>query len=74
MGRSEKRSDGRSPLRTGLIWALVVFAVLFAVLNLDSVRVHWVVGTWDTSLLIVILLFFGLGALAGWFFARRSRP
>ncbi len=50
-----------------------MIAVLFAVLNLDSVRVHWIVGTWETSLLIVILLFFGLGALTGWFAARRGR-
>ncbi len=60
-------------MRAALLWALVVFAVLFAVLNLDSVKVHWVIGTWETSLLIVILLFFGLGALAGWFAARRNR-
>ena len=31
------------------------------------------IGTWETSLLVVILLFFALGALAGWFAARRPR-
>ncbi len=72
MGESGGSSQ-RSPVRTALLWALVVFAILFAVLNLDSVRVHWVIGTWETSLLIVILLFFGLGALTGWFAARRDR-
>lgn len=59
--------------RTVLVWSLVVIAILFAVLNLDSVRVHWIIGTWDTSLLIVILLFFGLGALTGCFGGRRGR-
>ncbi len=67
------RPSNRSPARTVVLWALVVFAVLFAVLNLDSVKVHWVIGTWETSLLVVILLFFALGALAGWFAARRPR-
>ncbi len=68
-GEGKKRGSAH----TALIWTLVVIAVLFAVLNLDSVRVHWIIGTWDTSLLIVILLFFGLGALAGWFAGRRGR-
>jgi uncharacterized integral membrane protein len=66
-------SQKSGPARTGLIWALVVIAVLFAVLNLDTVKVNWIIGTWETSLLVVILLFFGLGALAGYFTGRRNR-
>jgi uncharacterized integral membrane protein len=54
--------------------AMIAFgglAVLFALLNLDEVKVNWLLGTWQTPLIIVIAVAFLLGALAGWLGARR---
>ena len=48
-------------------------AVLFAVLNLDEVRVHWIVGTWFTPLIVVILLSLAIGWILGWLTMRRHR-
>ena len=46
-------------------------AVLFAVLNFDEVKVHWIVATWQTPLILVILVSLALGAALGWIVARR---
>jgi uncharacterized integral membrane protein len=37
-------------------------AVLFAVVNLDDVEVDWVVGSWQTPLIVVIVVSMLLGA------------
>ena len=50
-------------------WAAL--AVLFAVLNFDEVSVNWVLGTWETPLIVVIAVSFLLGAGAGLLIARR---
>jgi uncharacterized integral membrane protein len=62
----------RSTFRTWLGYFLIAFAVLFAVLNLDQVQVDWVIGTWETPLLVVILVSFALGGSVGWIAARRQ--
>jgi uncharacterized integral membrane protein len=48
-------------------------AVLFAVLNLDRVLVHWIIGTWYTPLIVVILLCLAVGWILGWLTTRRRR-
>jgi uncharacterized integral membrane protein len=48
-------------------------AALFAVLNTDKVRVHWLVGTTATPLIIVIVLSFVLGIAAGVALSARRR-
>jgi uncharacterized integral membrane protein len=54
-------------------FALGALAVLFAVLNLDEVRVNWIIATWDTPLIVVISLSLLVGALLGWILTvRRS--
>ena len=63
----------RRPLRTWLVYLLVALVVLFAALNLDEVEVNWLIGTWQTPLIIVIVLSFAVGAAVGWFAARRRR-
>lgn len=62
----------RSPLRTWLVYLLIAFAALFAAFNLDQVEVDWIIGTWETPLLVVILLCLALGACIGWIAARRA--
>ena len=80
MGDTPPAHDKASPpasrrerLRTGLAFVLGAFTVLFAVFNLDEVEVSWVVGTWQTPLIVVILVCVLLGAALGWILARR-RP
>ena len=61
----------RSPVRTWLGYLLIAFAILFAVVNLEEVEVDWIIGTWETPLVVVILLCLALGAGVGWVAARR---
>ena len=70
--------DGRALARGGqgrLIAGAILggAAVLFAVLNLDEVRVNWIVGTWITPLIVVILLSLAIGATLGWLATRHRR-
>jgi uncharacterized integral membrane protein len=48
-------------------------AVLFAVLNIDKVLVHWIIGTWYTPLIVVILLSLAIGWILGWLTMRHQR-
>ena len=60
----EKR--GISP-KMILLGVLAVVLVVFALLNTDDAKINWIFGTWETSLIIVILLSgaigFGIGFL-----------
>jgi uncharacterized integral membrane protein len=44
---------------------------VFAALNLDEVDVNWLLGTWETPLIVVIALSMVIGAGLGYLFARR---
>lgn len=61
----------RERLRLIGSFALGALAVLFAVLNLDDVGVNWIVGTWNTPLIVVIALSLLVGALLGWILSSR---
>jgi uncharacterized integral membrane protein len=50
-----------------------VLVTLFAVLNLDEVKVNWIVGSRQTPLIVVIVLSLLVGLGLGYLFARR-RP
>jgi uncharacterized integral membrane protein len=52
-------------------FTLGAIVALFAVLNLDEVKVSWIVGTWQTPLIIVISISVIVGAAIGWLLARR---
>ncbi|HWK28166.1 MAG TPA: hypothetical protein VNS09_16490 [Solirubrobacter sp.] len=52
--------------------AVGVALTVFAMLNLGSVRVNWLFGTWSTPLIIVILLAFALGMGFDRLLVRRS--
>ena len=74
-----ERSRGRTPARsqrTRLVVAggLGGLAVLFAVLNLDDVEVNWVLGTWSTPLIVVIVLCVAAGMAIDRALVRRARP
>jgi uncharacterized integral membrane protein len=75
------RAPGRQPERTRRQRARLVavlglsgLGVVFAVLNLDEVEVNWIVGTWDTPLIIVIAISLLVGAALGFLAARRRKP
>ena len=44
---------------------------IFAVLNFEKVEVNWILGTWETPLVIVIAVSFLLGAAFGYFASQR---
>jgi uncharacterized integral membrane protein len=45
--------------------------VAFAVANLDEVEVNWILGTWETPLIVVIALSMVIGAGLGYLVSRR---
>ena len=59
--------------RTGALVFLAVLATLFAVLNIDEVKVHWIVGSGRAPLIIVIVISLLAGILLSYFADRRSR-
>ena len=72
------RSAERSPERTRrqqarLVVGIVLsgLGVLFALLNLDKVGVNWIVGTWDTPLIVVIAVSILVGAGLGFLVGRQ---
>jgi uncharacterized integral membrane protein len=50
---------------------LAGLGIAFAALNLDEVDVNWVLGTWETPLIIVIALSMLVGAALGFLVSRR---
>jgi uncharacterized integral membrane protein len=72
------RAPGRQPERSRRQQARLVagltlagLGVVFAVLNLDEVSVNWIIGTWDTPLIIVIAISVLVGAALGFLAAQR---
>ena len=55
------------------IAALVLAALggVFAVANFDEVKVNWILGTWETPLIVVIALSMVIGAALGFLVSRR---
>ena len=74
-----KRAPGRTPAerrqRARVISAGVLGAVVtaFALLNLDGVKVHWLVATGQTPLIVVIAFAFLLGVLVDRLVIRARR-
>ena len=68
--RPEKR---RVDKRQIAVLGLIGLGGVFAVLNLDEVEVNWILGTWDTPLIIVIAISTLFGAALGYLAARRRR-
>ena len=48
-------------------------ATVFAVLNLDQVEVDWLIGSWETPLIVVIVVSMLLGAGIDRLLVRRAR-
>jgi uncharacterized integral membrane protein len=69
-GRQPERSR-KERARVVVVAGVSALAALFAVLNLDEVEVNWIVGTFDTPLIVVIAVSILLGAALGYVAARR---
>ena len=52
---------------------LGVLGTVFAVLNLDEVEVDWLIGSWQTPLIVVIVVSMLLGAGIDRLLVRRAR-
>ena len=66
-GRS-RRERGR----TALLLVLAVIATLFAVLNLNSVKVDWILGSGSAPLIVVIVISLLIGVVFTHFAERRA--
>jgi uncharacterized integral membrane protein len=53
------------------VLALAGLGGVFAALNLDEVDVNWILGTWETPLIVVIALSMLVGAALGLLVSRR---
>ena len=62
--RARRRSRAEQ-VRLAGAFTLGALCVLFAVLNLDPVEVNWIIGTWDTPLILVMVIFTLIGAVLG---------
>jgi uncharacterized integral membrane protein len=51
--------------------ALAALGVAFAAVNLDEVKVNWILNTWRTPLIVVIALSMLVGAALGFLVSRR---
>jgi uncharacterized integral membrane protein len=72
----QKRAERRPPserARTAALVLLAVLITLFAVLNLDEVKVHWIVGSGHAPLIIVIVISLLVGIVLTYFTERRGR-
>ena len=66
--RPEKR---RIDKRQIALVGLAGIGGVFAALNLDEVDVNWILGTWETPLIVVIALSMLVGAALGVLVSRR---
>ena len=71
--RPEDKPDRSTGTRTAAAAVLGAIAALFAVINFDDVEVNWLVGSWQTPLILVIALSILLGAALDRLMVRRSR-
>jgi len=74
-GQQEPKAHPRSRGDQTRAWALVVLAVLttlFAILNVHEVKVHYIVGTGEAPLIIVIVISLLAGMVLTHFAERRS--
>jgi uncharacterized integral membrane protein len=68
---SAKRSRREIARTTGFV-VLAVLITLFAVLNTDTVKVHWIFGTDEAPLIIVILISLLVGIVLTYLVDRRT--
>jgi uncharacterized integral membrane protein len=68
----ERRSTGEMA-RTGAMVLLAVLLTLFAVLNVESVKVHWIIGSGHAPLIVVIVISVLVGIVLTYLAERVNR-
>jgi uncharacterized integral membrane protein len=71
--RPEDKPDKRATTRMAVAAVVGGIAAVFAVINLDDVEVNWLIGSWQTPLILVIVLSMLLGAGLDRLLVRRKR-
>ena len=66
--KAGSRKDSSRLIAAAILGGL---AVVFAVINRHEVKVNWLLGTWETPLIVVIGVSFLAGAAIGAFASRR---
>jgi uncharacterized integral membrane protein len=66
--KTGSRKDSSRLIAAAILGGL---AVVFAVINRHEVKVNWLLGTWETPLIVVIGVSFLAGAAIGAFASRR---
>jgi uncharacterized integral membrane protein len=66
--QARSRKDSSRLIAAAILGGL---AVVFAVINRHEVKVNWLLGTWETPLIVVIGVSFLAGAAIGAFASRR---
>jgi len=62
----------RERARSASLIGLVIVITVFAVLNVDEVKVHWIVGSGHAPLIIVIVVSVLIGAVISYYADRRA--
>jgi uncharacterized integral membrane protein len=71
--RPGDKPDKAATTRMAVAATVGAIAAVFAVVNLDKVQVNWLVGSWQTPLILVIVLSMLLGAGLDRLLVRRAR-
>ena len=71
--RREDKPDRTASARMAAAAILGAIAAVFAVINFDEVKVHWLVGSAQTPLILVIVLSLLLGAGLDRLLVHRAR-
>jgi|HubBroStandDraft_6_1064221.scaffolds.fasta_scaffold459734_2 uncharacterized integral membrane protein len=73
-GKSATPKRSRSEVARTTLWVvLAVLITLFAVFNVDSVKVHWIFGSSEVPLIIVIVISLLVGVVLTYIADRRAR-
>jgi uncharacterized integral membrane protein len=71
--RPEDKPEKAGNARVAVAAVLGGIAAVFAIINLDDVEVNWLVGSWQTPLILVIVVSMLLGAGLDRLLVRRAR-
>jgi uncharacterized integral membrane protein len=71
-GPPEHKRSRREQARTAGLVLLAVLITLFAVLNLESVKVNWILGTGEAPLIVVIVISVLFGIVLTYLVDRRA--
>jgi uncharacterized integral membrane protein len=72
-GGPKRERSSRATARSAALIAVVVVATLFAVLNVNEVKVDWIIGSGHAPLIVVIVISALVGIVVTYLAERRNR-